>query len=395
MTILRASYPTLRDRFAEHVLLQLPMTTEWPQIQALFKCNGWMFVSDEWYLYASRNGLNFFPIYEHGGSKINAAAFGNDTYVFIGESGQILTSEGPDEYMNWNLEEQTPDEGELYDFIDICFDGTAFVVCGYTSGSPAARPYFQRALASDVTSWTEVAGDDVVPDWFYNIALVKIKSNGAGKIVAVGMGQGELELEWSSAHVIQVSDDHGETWTDVPYGTVPLSGESAGLTEMEVIGGRFVALSSEEEPIPGEAELTFIQSTDGETWEDISDRLVTPFHWEYRGLGAGEGPEYEHRSALMDDGGNIVVLLPGFDMQIGRIGASGPTDFERVPFARPVEWSEKGMLMFNGNYYIEGRPPWPFEDWEPAFIIMFTPHIPVPPVDLEWTPRTPPYPVLP
>jgi hypothetical protein len=384
MTSQRVSYPVLQDRFAEHTMVKLPIQTEWPHIQGLFKCNGWMFISDEWFLYASRNGLNFFPIYYHGGPKIGAAAYGNDVYVFVGESGQILTSEGPDEYMNWNLEEQTPYEGYLYHFIDVCFDGTAFIVCGWTSGG---TPYFQYALASDVTTWFEAAGESTGIGWAWETQMCRIRSDGAGKLVSVGSVSGEpVEFEWGTAAVIQVSDDHGETWTNVPYGSVPLPGESSGLTELEYIKDRFVALSSEEEAsTEAGSEIIFIQSMDGETWEDISDRLVTPFYWEQH---FEEIPEYEHRSALINDRGNVVVLLPGWDLQIGRIGASGPTDFKRAPFSTPVPYSEKGMILFNGNYYIEGDVPWQATEWDTAFIFMFTPHVPPTAADLEWTPHT-------
>ena len=111
MTSLRASVPVLRDRFGTTVNIPFGEQAEWPEFTAMFQANGWMFCADEFYLYASSNGVNFLPIYKfEPAGKLMDVAYGDGTYVFVGENLQILTSGGPDEYFNWNLQVQTPAE---------------------------------------------------------------------------------------------------------------------------------------------------------------------------------------------------------------------------------------------------------------------------------------------
>jgi len=389
MSSLRASYPVLKDRFSSYTKLTFGVYDWWTNPGRPIEANGYMFMQDESLLFVSLDGVTFIPIYELY-YKITDVAYGDGKYVFSGTDSHILTSEGPDAYYNWNIEEQDYDEslGLVDDFMCVHFDGTAFIVSGESAGAPpSSLPMFQRALPADVTDWTAINGASVPPGETEEVIIWNIDSYG-GRMVAVGAAYGEYGEGLGSRDVIQYSDDHGLTWTNVtPPGMQP-QGASQGLTELEVTGdGRFVALSSEY--AQGMAEwdppwtIRFIQSTDGATWELINDRLMSPFIWEQHSEPYAVW-DVINRSALFLVGGAVLVLLPGMEMQIGRMGADGPDNFEHVPFPSFKGYS-KGMCLFKGNYYLEVEPG--EDEGVPCYLIAFTPRVPINPADLEWTPH--------
>jgi hypothetical protein len=61
------------------------------------------------------------------------------------------------------------------------------------------------------------------------------------------------------------------------------------------------------------------------------------------------------------------------EAQIGRLGATGPTSFERVPLALGQDQPQKGMAQHKGNYYMTVDPT----SDEIAYIVAFTPRLPV------------------
>lgn len=368
MTSLRASYPVLRDRFTTFVRLPFGVDDYYNEAVGIMQANGYMFCVDEWGLHASEDGVNFLPIAELMGDKISAVAYGNDKYVFVGEG--IWTSDGPDEYFNWNLQVQTPASSVF--FMGVGFDGTAFVACCEGMTEMGNKPIFNRALATDVTTWSEIEGASLA-SWTEGAYIWKVKAYG-GRFVAVGGAQGEyLPTDYRTTDVMQYSDDSGATWTNVtPPGTQPQpeDTESVGYTELEHVGDRWLALTSEEteEGVPSPR---LAQSLDGASWEAIEDRFVTPLFMNQQ----PEPAERHNRSALMNDNGRIVCLLPSMEMQIGKMGSTGPTDFERVPLAR-FQDSEKGMLLFKGNYYLLIEISGSMEA-TPAYAVAFTPRVPV------------------
>jgi hypothetical protein len=351
----------LKDRFSSYVQMPFGTSSYYNQVVSVAQANGWMFVCSEDGVYATRDGVSFLKVLELGGGKVIGAAYGGGKYVLVGDNSQIYTSVGPAEYNNWNFQTQTPDEAEDgYAFFDVTFDGTAFVVVGINTSTLGLS--IQRALPADVSSWSAITPGalpgDVIEANFYRVRV--------GGEVIVAVGAAVQDETYDRYDVIQRSTDHGVTWTNVtPPGAQPVGG-SAGLTELEYAGDRFLALSSEE---PGEGVLVrLLQSTDGASWENITDRLESPLFSQQQ----PNPTERVNRSALMHDNGRVVVLLPMFEMQIGKMGASGPVEFERVPFSSFVD-AEAGMILFKGNYYLLVEN----ELEVPAFLIAFTPRLPV------------------
>lgn len=361
MTSLRASYPVLKDRFSNFVKLPFGTESFYNQPSGIMQAGGYMFIADEAWLYASEDGINFLPIRPLSGAKIVSAAYGGGKFVFIGEG--IWTSDGPDEYFNWNLQAQTPGGSNPVELMDVTFDGTAFLAVGQDQTTDL--PCIQRALPADVSAWSAIAIGSGLPGDVLNGTFFKVRSGGG---VLVAVGQATQDTTYDIYDVIQRSTDNGSTWSNVtPPGTQP-PGETVGLTELEYVVDRFLALSSEE---IGEGPVVrLIQSVAGDSWESIADRLVTPLFMQQQ----PDPAERYNRCALLNDSGRVLCLLPGFEMQIGKMGSTGPVDFERVSFPMFSQGGEKGMLLFKGNYYLLIEVD---EANLPAYAIAFTPRVPV------------------
>jgi hypothetical protein len=376
MTSLRASYPVLKDRFSSFTRVPFGQSRTYNRPGRIMEANGYLFATDEQFLYVSRDGISFLKIASTSFSKISDVAYGGGKYVFVGEG--IWTSDGPDANFLWTLTEQTPDEVGYNFYAATCvhFDGTAFVAGGQIDPDvPAPKPVFQRALPADLTTWTAIEGATVaVPDVTVEDPLImNIKSHG-GRMVAVGYYEGETLTDGGAGDVIQYSDDNGLTWTNVlpPAPVFQVDAPTGGLSELVVTNdGRWMALSSDEaESLDYVGAVPrFIQSEDGAVWESIFGRLVTPHYYK-----SEEAVEVEHRSALFIDGGQLFVLLPGMEAQIGRLGATGPTSFERVQFPGGIREPEQGMGQYKGNYYMTVEPIY---SEEVAYFIAFTPRLPV------------------
>lgn len=371
MTSLRASVPVLRDRFTSFTRIFFGSQASWNQVSGFGQANGWLFIADEYWLYASRDGVNFRPIYEHGGDKLGEVAYGGEgddaRYVFVWVSGDIHTSEGPNEYFNWNLQSVLPAAPQS--LLTVHFDGTYFIASG--EGGPGDHtPAIQRALPP-ASSWENVECDPLssVPITSGGVAIHRVRSGG-GKLVIVGYAEGDFVSagNYVTRDVIEVSEDNGGTWESIePPGFPYYIDDGVGLTELEYIVDRFVALSSSIEAELGEIPRFFQAEDPTEPWDDITDRLVSPFRAE-----DFNKPQGEIRNALFHDNGRVVVLLTGWDLQIGAIGADGPDEFERVGFANYGE-SEKGMFLFKGNYYMTRESE---HEYEPCNVYAFEPRVP-------------------
>ena len=359
MTSLRSGAGLLRDKFIHPTKLNFGYGGA--QGGLVGQANGYLFVQD-YYVYASLDGFSFRMIGDVGSSKIVDVAYGDGVYVFLTQY-DIYTTGEPDANFNWpEFEYQSSPAPITYRCVH--FDGTAFIASGEMSSNPG---YYARALPADPGdwSWGYLA---TVPD-ADGVTITSIKS-GDGKVVAVGQSVEIVGYDWLWSDLIQVSEDHGVNWTNItPPGTQPIGQDSNGLTELEYWEGRFVALA----PEPTVSSTTpvlprFIQAEDPSgTWESIADRFFSPLT-----IDREHNEGMSHRGALMNDNGNIVVLLNLYECQIGRLGADGPDEFERVPFMKFGPDAHK-MLLFKGNYYLG---VYEHSD-EPAYVITFNPHVQV------------------
>lgn len=384
MTSLRAAYPLLtRDRFSSWDKFFYGVGTTYNYNEGLVQANGWMFVADYYNVYASRDGVTFVTcVYDTGGEKLVGAAYGGGVYVLLFSEGTILTSAGPDENLNWGWAIQepaaTPPEITFSGyFTALVFDGTAFIAVGLNWGTDG--PLIQRALPP-ATAWTNIDAGAGWYDqgWFLDVAA------GGGKVVAVGRSYQDVTGDDQIRYLIQSSDDHGVTWTTRAYPVVPpLNADvDMGLARIIYAKDRFLTLESieESEAIEFEGQPVFGQSTDGETWEDIMDRLALIFPYEYE-------RELELPGLYYDNGNVLVFTINGL-MRMGRMGEDGPDNFEAIPIHLPYEEISK-TILFRGNYYFTGDAIY---QQETAFLVAYQPRIPPTAADLEWTPHEPPYP---
>ena len=267
------------------------------------------------------------------GFTLHDVAWGNGTFVAIGEAGTILVSQ---DGQSWSVVQW----GVFAKLSAVCFDGSQFIAVG-EGGTMIA--------SGDGTSWSSRSSGT-------SVGLHAI-AHSPSAYVAVG-------YDWApypGQGVILASHD-GLQWEEIAGGSNPF------LFSVTWADSRFVATGQDidsQDPV-------VLTSPDGEAWEEASPDPAVPLHRLAYGLGlivaAGDTGLYTSSDAIHWTEQSIVFYWPVTFLDIafstqGFIAVGGPSSNSNgAIFTSPdgVTWTDRtpqGSLILNleGVAYGGGR----------------------------------------
>ena len=294
---------------------------------------------------------------------VSAVAYGNNTWVAVGQGGYIATS--PDG-VKWTRRSA----GITRDFNNVAYSSGRFIaVCKAPDTGSGAKIWVSVNNGAKWSPRNSDAGGDFLSQGLHGVA-----SDGSGNLVAVGGG-------WSPQ--ITRSGDNGETWHVVtaPAGTPPLYGVGYGK-------GVWIAGTSSR----------ILRSTDnGSTWSTVSmtmgasdvtfgnnrwlvaDNSQNKFHWSADGtnwqdckahadFGGGTSFSWAHACTFYDglfigvtEYGNIWTSENGREFKQWK-GAGGDPD------CWGIEGNERGFIAVGGDFTLKYGTGWSSPPWMRARI---------------------------
>jgi hypothetical protein len=336
MTCLRIGVSTFEDRLA-NADLAIPDFLEYAEIiSSVGVANGYIFLFGSQEILVSQDGVNFIGtgMGFTGYDKIHAVAYGNGVYVLVGDAGQIYTSTGPGAGpdFDWGWVTRTPGDSYTGALYDVVFDGTRFIAVGDDSVGDKAE--IQRS--TDGITWEHV--DSATLSGVSPISILHSIAAGNGVLVAAGLKEDDAE---EFPHV-QLSDDGGATWTEETLDGLTTPDVMISEQSRVIFTGAFFIFACDVDVATVAKGAYLQQSSDGEAWTDISDKLVTPSL-------AGSLPNGQegYPVGLHHDSGKLVLLHEHGDLQLSRWNGTAFGDFTRIPFGNFV-WI--GIAVIGNNW---------------------------------------------
>ncbi len=328
MTSLRASNATLKDRLTNvRSVLLWPNPTSYT-IFKIKRVNGLLFMLTSNGIAVSYDGVNFQLTGDTGSDKLQDIAFGNDTYTAVGNAGQIYTSSGPGSApdFDWGWVERTAQGDPADDINAVEFTGTHFIIGG-------DNDLLQRA--TDGASWALVVPDSGITN------ILSIAVLGAA-VSIVGLGA-------ANTAAVQMSDDHGATFTAQAFDGAQPADMASGMNRVISTGAYLIAAGFTD--VSGDNTGVWLQqSTNGAAWTDISSKLVSPAL-------AGQAPIGQQAIPInmtFDDGQLLMVNEWG-DVQLSKWNGSSFDNFERIPFLN-LPGGISSVDSLGGNYVFSPIP---------------------------------------
>jgi hypothetical protein len=371
--------------------------------------NGLLFNYKEGGIGVSSDGVNFLPTcgFEEGpaGGQISDIAYGNGKYVAVGWGGEIWVSSGPDpDTLNWNWEQYVLDDPDSVNVYCIIYangyfvvgcssgaiqrsldgmtwetvlnrdDGTFFfdidsgngklVIVGVYEATGTLDPVIGIMRGASGTGWTPgdrylvgpyaywdfTGHEGEIAEWTGSYWNFDAPSPGDKvlveneDVVYVYIGPSSYEsFGWYLAPappMVYTSVDTA-TWTEQTADSE--TPESNGWTRIVFTGDFFVTTGP---PMITELISPLQMSVDGETWEDISDKLVSPCYHVTAPMYGGEVEELIGAPLLVYRGKLLFGGMFG-DLQIAELTSTSVGDFTRYPFINMIAFGS--ITAFNGN----------------------------------------------